>query len=179
MQYRENCCNCGNENNDFLINYCLSCNSWLDTVQPESIADETIVILTSEWVGRIGGDVIQQNENANIWKSVANKIGKEQFGRIPKFKNTGYLEIDFQLINETSIKYLNILKDRSIKNPALVPIYHTLNNEYIEKNKSINYKFGKLMNWFKNHRFLTAFIIIISALILIPTLFMLFIFSIS
>ena len=118
---KKDCTSCGAPN-DIMFTNCIFCKTSLPVIDNDSISNDDLVMLTSDWVLKSSeGLLIIESPDKNEWtgKGVVRMQQGEVWGNAEK--------------------YLNLLSVRSISNPTLSNLYIDLKSKF-EENKKISKK---------------------------------------
>lgn len=110
------CESCG-ATNDVIFDFCLYCNKPLDNADMDTISNEDLFSMASEWVEKI--------HNEHIEVTSENKNGR----MVKKLLDNGE-------IKSYAKKYLYILKYRAIRSPELNPLIDGLETRFSEVSKT-------------------------------------------
>ena len=118
---KKDCTSCGAPN-DIMFTNCVFCKTSLPVIDNDSISNDDLVMLTSDWVSKSSeGLLIIESPKKNEWTGEG--IVRMQPGEV-----WGNAE-----------KYLSLLSIRSISNPTLSNLYIDLKSKF-EENKKISKK---------------------------------------
>jgi hypothetical protein len=121
MVSTKECPSCGSPN-DLMFTNCVFCKTSLPVIDNDSISNDDLVMLTSDWVSKSSeGLLVVESPQKNEWTGKG--IVRMQPGQV-----WGNAE-----------KYLNLLFVRSISNPILSNLYVDLKSKF-EQNKIISKK---------------------------------------
>ena len=115
---KKDCTSCGAPN-DLMFTNCVFCKDSLPITDNDSISNDDLVMLTSEWVSKSSeGLLIIESPKKNEWtgKGVVRMQPGEVWGNAEK--------------------YLNLLSVRSISNPTLSNLYIDLKSKFEKKKKT-------------------------------------------
>ena len=132
---KKDCTSCGAPN-DIMFTNCVFCKTSLPVIDNDSILNDDLVMLTSDWVSKSSeGLLIIESPKKNEWtgKGIVRMQPGEVWGNAEK--------------------YLSLLSIRSISNPTLSNLYIDLKSKF-EQNKKISKKNSPVKHLLKIFGFL-------------------------